>query len=306
MRITIIGAGSMGCLYGARLSDAGHNIAMVDVRENVVEAINDHGLLVEGVSGRVQAKASAATPEAATDPADLVCVQAHAGGSSDAALLARRILTPGGCAITLQNGIGNVEALVDQLGERQVLGGISYNSASSTGPGRSQHTNPGVTWIGELDGSATDRVQTLSATFEGAGFETTISDNIIGVIWGKFVHNCAINPVAALAGLRADELSRCPSADALQDRLLDELLALVKAKGVQLVEEDPVEAVKETCRTTAVKPSMLQHVEAGVATEIDAQNGAAVREGRALGLSMPYNEAVTLAVSALIERSQLT
>ena len=249
--------------------------------------------------------AAATGPDAATGPVDLVIVQAHASGSAQAAQVADRVLSPAGFAITLQNGIGNIEALADLLGAQRVLGGISYNSASSNGPGQSQHTNAGRTWIGELDGTATKRVAALAATFEAAGFATTMSDNIIGVIWDKFVHNCAINPVAAVAGLRANQVSQSPAADALQDRLLEELLALVRAKGVTLVEEDPVAAIKETCRRVTVKPSMLQHVEAGLATEIAAQNGAAVREGRALGLEMPYNEAVTLMVTALTERTGL-
>ena len=305
MKITIVGAGSMGCLYGAHLARIGHQIAMVDVRDDVIQAITDRGLELEGVSGSVTAAAAATSPDAATGPVDLVIVQAHSSGSSQAARVAGRVLGPKGFAITLQNGIGNVEALVDVLGSEQVLGGISYNSASSNGPGQSQHTNAGPTWIGELDGTATERVAALAATFEAAGLATTVSDNIIGVIWDKFVHNCAINPVAAVAGLRANQVSQSRAADALQDRLLEELLALVRAKGVTLVEEDPVEAIKETCRRVTVKPSMLQHVEAGLATEIAAQNGAAIREGRALGLEMPYNEAVTLMVTALTDRAGL-
>ena len=295
----------MGCLYGTHLSQAGHDVAMVDVRPAVVDAINADGLCVDGINGSIRAPAAASTPEQAVGPVDLVCVQAHTAGSPEAARVANRILAADGVAITLQNGIGNVEVLVDQLGEERVLGGISYNSASSVGPGRSRHTNPGTTWIGELDGTVSERATALGATFEVAGFTTTVSDNINGVIWDKFVHNCAINPVAAVLGLRADRLSRCPSANVLQDRLLDELVALVRAKGIQLVEEDPVAAIKETCRNAPVVPSMLQHMEAGVTTEIEAQNGAAVREGLALGLTMPFNEAVALMVSALTERSQL-
>ena len=298
MRIAIFGAGAMGCLYGARLSASGHFITMIDVRQEVVDAVNERGIQLDGHGGPLQAGATAVNSTEASGPVDLFSVHAHADGSKQGAEVAARVLAPDGYAITFQNGIGNVEALVGSLGKDRVLGGISYNSAAGSSPGAARHTNPGITWIGELDGALSDRVRNLAETLEQAGFATTVSDNIVGVIWEKFIHNCAINPICALAGLMANEVSKVSEADEIQDRLLDELLAIVRAKGIQLVGDDPVAEIKETCRKTAVKPSMLQHVEAGQQTEIDSQNGAAVREGRALGIPTPYNEAVTLMVKA--------
>jgi 2-dehydropantoate 2-reductase len=298
MRITIIGAGAMGCLYGARLSGLGHHVSLLDIRPDVVDAINRDGLLLDGASGPLKVAATAAVPDDAVGPADLISVHAHTDGTVDAARVASRVLAADGCAITFQNGIGNVEALVEAVGRHRVLGGISYNSARSAGPGCATHTNAGITWIGELDGSESARVADLCRLLEEAGFATRVSDNIMGIIWDKFIHNCAINPICAVTGLLANEVSAVPEADALQDRLLEELLAIVRARGIRLVDEDPIESIKEICRTVAVKPSMLQHIEAGQATEIDAQNGAAVRAGRALGIPTPYNEAVTMMVKA--------
>ena len=305
MRITIIGAGSMGCLYGARLAAQGHQISLLDIRADVVDAINRTGLVLDGVSGRLEIAARATLPDDAVETADLVSVHAHTEGTADAARVASRILAPDGCAITLQNGIGNVEALIEAVGRHRVLGGISYNSASSAGPGRATHTNAGITWIGELDGAESVRLNALSRLLEEAGFATRVSDNIMGIIWDKFIHNCAINPICALTGLLANQVSAVATADTLQDRLLEELLAIVRARGIRLVEADPIASIKEICRTVAVKPSMLQHVEAGQATEIDAQNGAAVRAGRDLGIPTPYNEALTLMIKAKIAQANL-
>ena len=305
MRITIIGAGSMGCLYGARLAAQGHQISLLDIRADVVDAINRTGLVLDGVSGRLEIAARAALPDDAVETADLVSVHAHTEGTADAARVASRILAPDGCAITLQNGIGNVEALIEAVGRHRVLGGISYNSASSAGPGRATHTNAGITWIGELDGAESARLSALSRLLEEAGFATRISDNITGIIWDKFIHNCAINPICALTGLLANQVSAVAAAAALQDRLLEELLAIVRARGIRLIEADPIASIKEICRTVAVKPSMLQHVEAGQTTEIDAQNGAAVRAGRDLGIPTPYNEALTLMIKAKIGQANL-
>ena len=298
MRISVIGAGALGCLHGVYLAEAGHEVTLIDIRPDIVEAIKRDGLRLDGVRGEHRTTVDSATPDTASGPSDVVIVVAHTDGTLAAAQLTRRLLTDDGCAITLQNGIGNVEALVDAIGPQRVLGGSSYNSATFNGPGDTTHTNAGPTWIGDLDGQRTHRVDDLYRTLEQAGFEVQVSDNILGVIWNKFVQSSAIHAICALSGLMAGEITAVPEADALQDRALQEALAVVKAKGITLADDDPVASVKRVSSTVFVRPSMLQHVEQGRATEIDSQNGALVREGRALGIDTPYNEALTLLVKA--------
>jgi 2-dehydropantoate 2-reductase len=122
-------------------------------------------------------------------------------------------------------------------------------------------------------------------------------------IWSKFVHNCSVNALAAVSGLRGGEIYRTPEMSALQDRVIDEILAVVERKGVELPEADPRKKIKEHCRARYNKPSMMQHVEQGRQTEIDALNGALVREARALGIAVPYNEAVVAFVKG-VEKSR--
>ena len=128
----------------------------------------------------------------------------------------------------------------------------------------------------------------------------------MGYIWNKFVHNCAINAVAAITGLRVGEIASTPAADELQTHVIEEALALVKAKGIRLPEPDPMAAIKAFCRLKYNKPSMLQHLERGRPTEIDALNGALVRESRAIGLEAPYNEAITLMIRARERYMEIT
>ena len=136
------------------------------------------------------------------------------------------------------------------------------------------------------------------ARLAAQGHQVSLLDNRSDLV-------AAINPICALTGLLANQVSAGAAADALQDRLLEELLAIVRARGIRLVEADPIASIKEICRTVAVKPSMLQHVEAGQTTEIDAQNGAAVRAGRDLGIPTPFNEALTLMIKAKIGQANL-
>jgi 2-dehydropantoate 2-reductase len=217
----------------------------------------------------------------------------------DAARTAAQVLKPEGFALTLQNGIGNVEALIAALGAGRVVAGVTMNSGALPEPGRAAYTNAGVTSIGELDGRSSARIAEVARMLNAAGIETEVIPDPMAHIWSKFVLNCAINPLTAITGLRSGEMYRTAEVNALQDRVIDEILLVVERKGVRLAEPDPRKKIKDHCRVRYNRPSMMQHVEQGRRTEIDALNGALVREAKALGLAVPYNEAVVAVVKGL-------
>ena len=291
MRIAVLGAGAMGAIFGAALSRAGAEVVFFD-RAEVAEAINRDGLQLSGVLGEFALPCAATADPAALGEVDVALVLVNAGATAAAALVAERCLKPGGCALTLQNGIGNWEALAARLGAERVLAGSTFNSGAGLGPGRSVHTNLGPTWIGELDGTVSERAKSIAAMFEAGGLPFEVVPNAVAVVWSKFVHNCAINPVAAATGLRSGEIARDPDAAALLDSILDEVLAVVAAEGVTLPEAGPRGHIHDHCWERYNKPSMLQHIEAGRMTEIDALNGALVRRARTHGIPTPVNEAI--------------
>ena len=302
MKFSVVGAGAMGSLYGGRLAEVGHEVTLIDIRAEVVQTINRHGLRLDGIGDDRRIAVRAKTPDEADGAADYVLVQVDANNTVAAAQCVQRLLEDNGCVITLQNGIGNVEALTDVLGECRVLGGVSYNSVTNTRPGHATHTNAGQTVIGELDGVRTHRITLLGDAFREAGFETVISENIVGVIWNKWIHNSAINPITAVTDLLGGEIAGNPAANELQDHLLAEILEIVHAKGIVLADNNPEIEIKQTSATVMIKPSMLQHMEQGRMTEIDAQNGAVLREGKTLGIPTPWNHAITLMVKARSEK----
>ena len=120
----------------------------------------------------------------------------------------------------------------------------------------------------------------------------------MSVIWSKFTHNCAINAICAVSGLRSGDVARNASADALQTKILDEVLSVVLAKGIPLMPENSKEYIKTQTGLRFNKPSMLQHMESARPTEIDALNGALVEEAQNLGISVPFNEALVMMVKA--------
>ena len=299
MRVAVLGAGAMGAIFGSAFARAGADVALFDKRSEVVEAINANGLIVEGVLGATIARLRATTIAAELGTVDLALVLVDSTATPAVAGVAAGVLAKDGCALTLQNGVGNWEALAARLGRERVLAGSTYNSGAGLGPGRARHTNLGPTIIGETDGAPSARVHAIARMLGAGGLPVEVVDNVQGHIWSKFVHNCAINPVSAVTRLRPGEIARTKAAADLLDRLLDEILAVVAAAGIRLPEADPRAHIRDHCWERYNRPSMLQHLEGGRGTEIDALNGALVDLARRLGAPAPFNEAIVLLVKAL-------
>lgn len=305
-RVIVLGAGALGSILAVALARGGAEIAVIDRDGAHVEAIRRDGLRLEGVLGQHVWRGEAATSAADVAPGDLVLVMVHGAATGDVASAAARLAGTRGFVLTLQNGIGHVEALALPLGRDRVLAGTTYNSGALLGPGRVLHSNAGPTVLGPVEPSAAARrsaaevVQRLSA----AGLETHLVDDPAPAIWSKFLLNVAINPVAAVTGLRPGEIAREPAARALLERVLDEALAVIAAKGIRLPEPDPRAHVLDHAWVRYNRPSMLQHLERGQPTEIEPLTGALVREARGLGIPVPVNETLRLAVQALEARSR--
>jgi 2-dehydropantoate 2-reductase len=302
MRIAVIGAGAMGSVFGARLQSPGLEVILFDINEAHIQAIRARGLTLGDADGERRVAIGATARIAEVADADLALVLVDSNATAAIAPLLPGVLAKDGVALTLQNGIGNVEALAAVLGAQRVIAGSTFNSAAFIGPGHVRHTNVGKTVIGMPEGPPTDRVRALAAQLSAAGFPTVASDNAMGHVWAKFVLNCAINPVSALTGLRAGEIARHPPTARLLERLLDEVLGVAAAKGIRLPDADLRRHVLEHAFERYNRPSMLQHVESGRRTEIEALNGALVRQAERLGLSVPYNEAMWATVSGIDAR----
>ena len=292
MKIAFIGAGAMGGSYGGLLARAGHEVRLIDTWAEHVAAICARGLRVDGALGDHTVPVPAAEAPEEGERADVAIVFTDTNNTRTAAETAAALLGEGGFAVTFQNGIGNVEALQAAIGADRVLGGSSMCSAASIGPGHVRLTHLRHTAIGEIDGAARPRADALVAALEAAGFPMRRVPDIMGHIWQKFVVNCAGNALSAVTGLRPGEFARLADTAAFQGRLLDEIMAVIAAKGVALPDPDVARGVRTGSRKSFNRPSMLQHVSAGRPTEIEALNGALVREAHALGVPVPANEAL--------------
>ena len=299
MKVAVIGTGAMGCIFGAALARSGAELVCLDRSPEVVAALQQHGIRVRGVLGDQTVAVGATTDPAQLGAVDMALVLVDAAATPAAAAMAKACLKPDGFALSLQNGIGNLEALVEALGPQRVMAGITYNSGTGEGPARAWHTHLGLTTMGEATGEISLRLQAMAERFRAQGMAVELTGQVEAAIWSKFVHNCAINPISALTGLRPAQIMQNPAAQALMEHVIDEILQVVDALGIVLPEADARSEILQHCRERMNQPSMLQHLRAGRPTEIGALNAALLQRAAVLGLTVPYNTAVVLAIRAL-------
>ena len=293
MHIAVIGAGSLGAVYGARLAQSGQAVTLVDIDQAHIDRINAEGLVFECEGAEAVIPVRATTDPAAAPKADVALIVVNAYSTRDAAESASLLLKEEGFAVTLQNGLGNVEAMQDVLGVERVVGGICFISGSLRGPGAVKQTGSGPTHMGELDGVRSERLEALAAVMQPAGLSPVIDDEIMSIIWGKFVHNCAVNAVCAITDLSPGYVREVPELDEFRTCIIEEAIALADAAGIRLPDADPVATIQAWAAQRFHRPSMMQHLDRGLPTEIDALNGYAARECARLGLQAPCNDAIT-------------
>lgn len=295
-----MGAGAMGCLYGGHLAEAGVDVSLVDVWREHVDAINAKGLHMTGVSGdRVVHVPATIDPETVGE-IDLMLLFVKSYDTAQAMRDSGPLIGGDTCVLTLQNGLGNLEAITEVVGAGRVLGGTTSHGSTLVGPGEIRHAGVGPTVIGTLDGGSRSMAETAADMFNGASLQTRVSGDVRGDIWGKVLVNLGINALTALTGLRNGQLLEIPELRLLMRLAVEEGMMVAEADGVDLSIIDHVAHVYEVAEATgANRSSMLQDVDRGRRTEIDALNGAVVGLGEKLGVETPVNRALTSLVKGL-------
>ncbi len=305
MKIGIIGAGAMGSLFGAMLSKASE-VYLVDINKEHVEAIRTKGLVVRNMDGSKSVFDVFATSRHEELPGkmDLAVVFTKSYHTRDAAETARAVLDRSGVALTLQNGVGNLEILRDVLGEENAVAGVTSHGGDFTGPGEVRHAGKGSTHIAGLP-SKTKLLQDVVRTFNAAGIETGLSDDVESLVWGKLIVNVGINALTAIFRVRNGVIGAAPECSRIMEQAVAEAVEVARALGVKLPYDDPLAQVQKVCEATAAnRASMLQDILKGAGTEIGAINGAIAKRGEALGIGTPVNLLLTQIVEALEATAQ--
>ena len=298
-----MGCGAVGSLVAANLAQLDDvEVWAYDLSREHVEAINANGLRLSG-AGEVVGRLRATTDAAELPPCDFGIVATKAM-HTDAAIAATADAFVSGAVASVQNGLGNEEALARHV--ERVIRGTTFPAGRILEPGHVQWDVKGDTTIGPFEPSPAplQEVERLAEACTRAGLPTTAVADARGPQWRKVIFNAATNPVGALTGLTHGRVCENPALRKLVSGLVDEGKAVADAQGIVL-DADPEELIDHAARPDVAyghKASMLQDVEARRETEIDYLNGGIVRFGRELGVPTPLNEAILALVKGL-ERS---
>lgn len=304
MRIAILGGGgAMGGLWGGYLADAGQEVTLIDVSAPAVDAINANGLSIEEKDGgKREVRVPASRDPGAVGPVDLIVNFVKCYHTDAAIRSALPMMGPETAVLSLQNGWGNAPRIAAIAGEDRVLVGLTYHGATLLGPGQVKHPGVGMTYIGELGGEETPRLQRVVETFRAAGFETTLSPRILEEVWKKLALNACTLPTASLLRFYAHQLVEHEGMMAMMRAILHEVVAVARAQDIPLDVDERWDAITGLLRRAiGGKASMLQDVEARRRTEIDVINGAIVEAGRRHGVPTPHNESMVWLIRSLEE-----
>jgi len=289
MRVLLFGSGAMSCFFAARLAGVAQ-VTIIGTWVEGIDAVRQRGVLLEDSQGIRTVRVEAEYLGADLAPSDIAIILVKSWQTERVARHLPQYLRSDAFAVSLQNGLGNLEL----LGSR-AFPGATAEGATLVGPGHVRAGGAGRTYM-----VASEWAVNL---FRSAGFECYRCgpQEAESLLWGKLAVSCGINPLTALLRIQNGELLKRPSATDLMVRAAKECAAIAGAKGIVLPFADAAARVREVAEKTATnQSSMLQDVMRGAQTECDVINGAIVSEGRRLGISTPVNEVLWKLVQAAV------
>ena len=304
MKICMLGTGSLGSTIGGTLAQGGSEVYFVDQWKEHIDKINENGLKMTDEKEDWYVKVDARTTAEGIGPVDLVIVLVKSFATKEAVsqLKETNVIGENTLVMSLQNGLGNEETIAEVVGEANVISGKTYVGGRLLSPG---YVSAGVkgkyTYIGELTGEITDRIQAVCDEFNKAGLLCEVSDNIKGLIWDKLLINVAAGALCGITRLPYGPLYEEEYIKETAVAAIQEGIDVAKAAGVKLKSEDPEypwyaasEGLPETFKT-----SILQSLELKRPTEIDFINGSVVEWGKKFGIPTPVNQTLVTCVKGI-------
>jgi 2-dehydropantoate 2-reductase len=310
--VLVAGAGALGSVFGGLLARNGAAVTLLG-RPGHLRAVREHGLAIDGLFGTHRVSSLTCV----TDVGDLC-------GCFDTILLTVKSWdTPGmmervapllardGVVVCLQNGLGNLEAAAEAVGPERVLGGRVIFGAEVPAPGHVRVTviaDPVLVGSPDpADAQRTERARAWAERFDAAGIPSRHTERLVPELWAKVLYNAALNPLGALLGVPYGRLAEDPDTRATMNEVIDEAFVVAGACGVALAWTSPMEYRQVfygrlVPSTADHRSSMLQDLERGRPTEIEAINGYVVRQGAARGVATPANALLARLVRARVRR----
>jgi 2-dehydropantoate 2-reductase len=312
MRTLIVGAGAIGSLLAGYLTRGGADVTLLDTGDHI-HTVGKEGLKIHTIGGgSFEVKVKAFSDAKRIDGADLLILAVKTFHTEPAIASVAHLKGSLRCALSIQNGVEKEDHLSRAFGKEKVVGAMCLEGATRLGPTGIRHTMSNITYVGEIDGSETDRIKEICRLFTSGGLKAEVTPEILAADWAKWINFAASAAVCSLTRLPYYKILENSELAFLFAELYREYSRLAKAAGIQVrdypgfevktvSEADSNKAVQilrargealEARGMTMVKPSLCQDVEAGRKTEYEAIFGYAVREAEKRGLEMPLTRYV--------------
>jgi 2-dehydropantoate 2-reductase len=285
--VAVVGAGAMGCLFAARMAEAGARVTVIDVDPLRLDAIRSRGIVLTDDAGTRAVRVEAALAEHFPGPVDLLLLFTKGMHSAAAIASVAHLQRHGPVALTLQNGIGNAEQLAAVFGADRVLMGTALIPADLTAPCGVETHGFASLQLGAFAGAGVGTVDRIADLLERSGFEVHRHSDILAAVWQKLAFNAALNAIGMICAVPNAGLNN-PAGRRIATAVVDETSAVATSKGLTLDRDHILANIDAALREHGGhKASMLQDRESGRPSEIETINGAIAVEGKRAGVATP-------------------
>jgi 2-dehydropantoate 2-reductase len=294
--IAVVGAGAMGSRFGAALHHAGNKVQLVDPWvEHVTTIQQQGGLLVTSETGSELVPLTATLPADSVGPLDLILVFGKATQTASLIESVQHLLADHTVILTLQNGLGNVEALAGSVARAKIVAGVTTIGTELLGPGRIRSLGDGDTWAMQVDGEHGGAIDTVLTAFAASPITVKQSADVNVMIWSKVAFNSVLNTLCTLLQCQVSALPTYPQFRIVAEVIINEIVQVADREDITIDASDIMRTIHGAIDPELSGhhlPSMLQDLLNGRDTEIEHLNGEVVRRGHRQGVPTPYNELI--------------
>ena len=295
--LLIVGTGAMALLFGSRLAAAGVNLTFMGTWQEGLAAMKNVGIKVVRESEETFQVPRVVDQLSDIPECRLALVLVKSWQTERVAGQLKEILSPDGLALTLQNGLGNLEILTDYLGPDRSAQGVTTYGATLLGPGLVRPAGEGLISLQDHP-----RLIEMVSLLRKAGLAVQQVPDLSSLVWGKLIINVAINPLTALLGVQNGKLLDSGSARSIMGKAANEAAKVAQKMGIKTEFKDPAQAAEAVAQATAENySSMLQDINRGAPTEIDVLCGSVSRMGELQQVPTPVNDLLWSLIKAKVD-----
>ncbi|MEA2101468.1 MAG: ketopantoate reductase family protein [Thermodesulfobacteriota bacterium] len=307
MKYLVMGAGAMGSIFGGLLMESGHDVTFVGLDEHL-KTIQEKGLKIDGIWGEhfLETPKAFLGTDGITGTFDVILVSVKSYHTASVMESLPGFMKDDTLVVSIQNGLGNWETIAGVLGWDKTIGARIIFGAAIPEPGTARVTvYADKVLLGSPSGAVPmEKLEMISRDFVAAGIPTGISTEIAAHLWGKVLYNCCLNPLGAILNVPYGDLCNTMEIKGIIRGIIQEIFSVARAKGITLLYAGPDDYYRflleeQLPPTASHRSSMLQDLDMGRPTEINALNGAICAYGRQYGVPTKINSTITAIIMGL-------